>query len=175
MDHRGPSPALQRNAIAKPGVIKSGIVEGKKISKILLDTGCSRTLVHQDLVPAEKILEEAVAIRCAHGDTLLYPLAQVSMVVDGISIEAEAAVSSTLPMGVLLGTDTKEQLMELLMDNTQVGEAYAVTTRAAKKKEEEEEKKTVEKERDHSVTPHTLEVHSVPLRTVCSRFNSAKP
>ena len=93
VDHRGPSPALQRNAIAKPGVIESGIVEGKKISKILLDTGCSRTLVHQDLVPAEKILEgEAVAIRCAHGDTLLYPLAQVSMVVDGIPIEVEAAV-----------------------------------------------------------------------------------
>ena len=43
---------------------------GKPVDNILLDTGCSRTLVHQSLVPKEKLLEgEAVAIRCAHGDS----------------------------------------------------------------------------------------------------------
>ena len=36
---------------------------------IVLDTGCSRTMVRQDLVAEEKLLEgEAVTIRCAHGD-----------------------------------------------------------------------------------------------------------
>ena len=44
----------------------------------VLDTGCKRTMVRQDLVPQEKILEGDVAtIRCAHGDTVLYPLANI--------------------------------------------------------------------------------------------------
>ena len=98
VDHRGSLPALERKAVTKPGVMKRGIVEGKWSQEILLDTGCSRTLVHQDLVPEEKFIEgEAVAIRCAHGDTTLYPLAQITMEVDGKTIEVEAAVSSTLP------------------------------------------------------------------------------
>ena len=40
----------------------------------------------------------AVTIRCAHGDTVLYPLAEVEMVVDGIPLQVEAAVSDTLPV-----------------------------------------------------------------------------
>lgn len=89
VDHRGPLPALKKKATIKPGVMKSGMVEGKQVNKILLDTECSRTLVHQDLVPEEKFLEgEAVAIRCAHGNTILYPLAQISMEVEGNPIES---------------------------------------------------------------------------------------
>ena len=52
------------------------IVEGQEVADILLDTGCSRALVRRDLVNEEKMLEgEAVKIRYAHGDTVLYPLA----------------------------------------------------------------------------------------------------
>ena len=95
--------------------MKEGVVEGKHVKNILLDTGCSRTIIHQDLVPENKIKDgEAIAIRCAHGDTVLYPLAQVHMEVEGRQIEIEAAVSNTLPMSVLLGTDT-EELAELLV------------------------------------------------------------
>ena len=50
----------------------------------------------------------AVAIRCAHGDTVLYPLAKISLEVEGQSIDVEAATSETLPMSVLLGTDILE-------------------------------------------------------------------
>ena len=40
---------------------------------ILLDTGCSRTLVQKDLVPKHKLLHgEVVAIRCAHGDMVYF-------------------------------------------------------------------------------------------------------
>ena len=105
-------------------------MEGKKVKDILLDTGCSRTLIHKDLVPASKIQEdEAVAIRCAHGDTVLYPLALISLEVGGHLIEVEAAVSDSLPMSVLLGTDTPE-LSKLLMEdsNRNEEEAFAVTT-----------------------------------------------
>ena len=96
------------------GNMKTGTVEGKSVSDILLDTGCSQTLVHQELVPEYKLKEgEAVAICCAHGDTVLYPLAEVTMEIEGKPIEIEAAVSDTLPMSVLLGTDNPE-LSELL-------------------------------------------------------------
>ena len=74
-----------------PGVIKPGAVEGKEIKIILLDTGCSRTMVKKDLVPEEKNLQgKAVAIRCAH--TVLYPLTQVQAKIDGTELDIEAAV-----------------------------------------------------------------------------------
>ena len=53
-----------------------------------------------------RLLEgEAVAVRCAHGDTVLYPLAEVAMEVDGVETRVRAAVSEKLPVSVLLGTD----------------------------------------------------------------------
>ena len=59
-------------------VKRKGLVEGKPVERILLDTGCSKTLVRQELIPKENILEEeAVTIRCAHRDTVLYPVAKV--------------------------------------------------------------------------------------------------
>ena len=52
----------------------------------------------------------------AHGDTVLYPLAKVNMEINGIPIEVEAAVSSTLPVSVLLGEDVPE-LKQLVGSN----------------------------------------------------------
>ena len=43
-----------------------------------------------DLVPPEKILSgDAVTIRCAHGDTVLYRLADLEMEMDGVYIQVE--------------------------------------------------------------------------------------
>lgn len=133
---------VRRQCASQPGVVKRGVVEGKEVDNILLDTGCSRTLVHQDLVPESKIQEsEVMAIRCAHGDTVLYPLAEISMEVEGrtITVEAavsEAAVSDTLPMSVLLGTDTPELADLLVRSNSKESEvALAVTTRAGSRKQ----------------------------------------
>ena len=36
-------------------------------------------------------------IKCAHGDVVLYPLANVDMEVDGLKVKVEAAVSGRLP------------------------------------------------------------------------------
>ena len=132
---------VRKQAVAQPGVVRRGTVEGRKVDNILLDMGCSRTLVHQSLVPKEKIEDgEAVAIRCAHGDTVLYPLAKISLEVEGRPITVEAAVSSTLPMSVLLGTDNPE-LSTLLEESSEEPEqAFVVTTRAASRRMEEEEK-----------------------------------
>ena len=65
MDYRGNATVkmqqTKRNTMS--GVAKSGVVEGKFVQKILLDTGCSRTLIRKDLVPPKKILQgEVVAI-----------------------------------------------------------------------------------------------------------------
>ena len=126
--------------LTQVGVKRAGVVEGNCVDNILLDTGCSKTLVRQDLVPKEKLLEgEAIAIRCAHGDTVLYPLAQVEVTIGGQSVDVTAAVSETLPMDVLLGTDVPE-LGKLLGVDLGHSEALAVTTRAQAKQREEQEK-----------------------------------
>jgi len=57
---------------------RCGVVEGRAVTDVLLDTGCSRTLVRKDLVPQNMMIDgAAVTIRCAHGYTILYPLAMV--------------------------------------------------------------------------------------------------
>ena len=56
--------------------------------EILLDTGCSQSLVRREFVLAERILDgEAVAIRCAHGDTILYPMADIRVVIGEKSLK----------------------------------------------------------------------------------------
>ena len=149
---------LWKQAGAQPGVVRRGTVEGRKVDNILLDTGCSRTLVHESLVPKEKMEDGgAVAIRCAHGDTVLYPLAKISLEVEGRPITVEAAVSSTLPMSVLLGTDNPE-LSTLLEESSEEPEqAFVVTTRAASRRMEEEEERKAREVRECGVQPNSLE------------------
>ena len=63
MDHKGQSILKKTQVLSNPSVSKVGLVEGKQVKSILLDTGCSRTLVRKDLVPQHKLLHgEAVAI-----------------------------------------------------------------------------------------------------------------
>ena len=145
----------------KTGVSKAGLVEGKAVDDILLDTGCSRTLVHRSLVPKEKLLEgEAVAIRCAHGDTVLYPLAQVEVEIEGQSFEIQAAVADRLPMAVLLGTDVPQlpELLsgELLGSETKIENALVVTRARARQQLEEAAEQQLREQRS-GVQPTTLD------------------
>ncbi len=50
--------AKQRPVVApqKRDILRSGLVEGKTVTDIVLDTGCSKTRVRQDLVPAGKFV-----------------------------------------------------------------------------------------------------------------------
>ena len=63
--------------MGRPEMVRSGLVEGRQVKGILLDIGCSRTLVWQDLVPMEKRTGGRVSIRCAHGDVVSYALATI--------------------------------------------------------------------------------------------------
>ena len=79
------------------------------MTDLVLDTGCSQTMVRRDLVPEARKLEgEAVTVRCAHGDTVVYPLADVQLKVAGTHFTVRAAVADCLPVSVLLGTDVPE-------------------------------------------------------------------
>ena len=112
---RCPSRALYSEGRQCPGVEgmlpdngtihRSGTVDGSPVTDILLDTGCTCTLVHQRLVPRRRKTNGEVVIRCAHGDEVRYPLTVVEIAVGDQVFKVEAGVSHTLPVSVLLGTD----------------------------------------------------------------------
>lgn len=109
-------------------------------------------------MPESKLKEgNAVAIRCAHGDTVLYPLADITMEVNGRQITVEAGVSETLPMSVLLGIDNPE-LVEMLQVNgkEEIADGFAVTTRAEAKKNRAEEAERQRREKASGVRPTSL-------------------
>ena len=160
MNYHGKSFMVKKQCCTQTGVVRKGVVEGKNVDNILLDTGCSRTLVHHSFVPEAKIQEgRAVAIRCAHGDTVLYPLANISLEVEGQPITVEAAVANNLPMSVLLGTDNSK-LPELLKQrsNGREDQALAVITRAEGQKQKKEEERNASQARECGVQPNSLDV-----------------
>ena len=65
-----------------------------------------------------------------HGDTVLCPMAEVEMEVDGCTIHTVAAVCNTLPMDVLLGTDVVEldSLLRKVEDQSRKGSLVLVVT-----------------------------------------------
>ena len=105
---------------------------------------------------AQRKATGGAVVRCAHGDTVLYPMAQVCLEVDGYKINTAAAVSNTLPMAVLLGTDVAELLTLLncrtLRGNVETSEAF-VMTRAASRRKAEEEREQARRERSSGVQP----------------------
>ena len=82
-------------------------VEGPTVNDIIVDTDCTQTMVHEDPPPTSyNATGETVQIRCAHGDATSYPLAYVHLDVEGVKLQVTAAVSQTLPVSVLLSTDS---------------------------------------------------------------------
>ena len=92
---------------------------------VLLDIGCPRTVVRKELVPQKMIDGAVVTIHCTHGDTVLYPLVMADIEVRGKKMAVGAAISETLSMSLLLGTDVTE-LGELLGAHSPEKEAGAL-------------------------------------------------
>eukprot|EP00731_Ephydatia_muelleri_P035196 Em0104g2a len=57
-----------KDTLLERNVTRRGTVEGTKVQDIILDTGCSRTLVRKDLVPPSKWLEERAVVINHGGD-----------------------------------------------------------------------------------------------------------
>ena len=150
----------RRRAGGRP-MYKAGKVEGQEVTDILLDTGCSRTMVHRNLVAMEKVIVGKVAtITCAHGDTKLHPLALVEVELDGAHIQVEAALSEELPVSVLLGTDVPELTHLISRTGSSINlvsqEQVMVVIRAKAKQQLEEELIRKEKELLSGAQPNTL-------------------
>ena len=97
-------------------VLRLGVVSGFLVDDLLLDTGCSKTIVPRDLVGEEQWLKgESTIIQCAHGDAIAYPLANIKLEIQGKPVLVNAAVSDTLPQSVLVGTDVPGMLEMLQM------------------------------------------------------------
>ena len=151
---------------------RSGVVNGQKVEDIVLDTGCSRTMVHSRLIPSDQLLEgDGVVVRCVHGDSALYPLCNVRIELEGHYIQVVAAVSDTLPTSVLLGTDVSE-LGNLL--GTKIAprttfpseqRAYMVTTRAKGAAEASKEQEERSNEKKSGVNPNPVAVESSSTST----------
>ena len=68
----------------KNTILRQGLVNGILVDDLLLDTRCSRTIVRRDLVEDEQWLDgESTIIQCTHGDAMAYPLAEVSVEIEG--------------------------------------------------------------------------------------------
>ena len=105
---------------------------GQFVDDIILDTGCSRTLVRSNLVGKERLSsEKSVTVQCAHGDVVEYPVVTVEIRVQGIRVTIEPAVSDKLPHSVLLGTDVPELVSWLKKENN----ALMVVTRSQSRRQ----------------------------------------
>ena len=146
---------------------QKGVVEGTEVNDVVLNTGCARTLIHRRLVPdGKKIPGKATTLRCAHGDTVLYPLANVELQVEGIPLHIKAAISDTLPVSVLLGTDVPE-LGQLLRTNphtihTVGADEALVVTRAKARELEQTRLEQLQKEIECGVQPTSLSPEHQP-------------
>ena len=142
----------------KEGLYRAGAVNGQRAGEILLDTGCSRTMVHSRFVCKEELLKESTVVRCAHGDFTEYPMAKVYIEVDGQEFSTVAAVSSNLPVDVLLGTDmpTLGTLIQGGWSSQSTGTAMAVTTRSRARREALTEETDYQKQQKSGVRPTPL-------------------
>ena len=65
---------LQNGTLIKQ-LKRLGKIGDEEVIKIVLDTGCTRTLslIRRDLVSRDQLIEGAVVpIRCVHGDTVVH-------------------------------------------------------------------------------------------------------
>ena len=90
------SDGIGEEASRSSDVYRSGNVNGVPVEDILLDTGATRTLVREDLVPTRSRVDGKVTILCAHGDSVTYPLAETHIRVAGLELTLTAAVHSPL-------------------------------------------------------------------------------
>ena len=143
---------------SKDGPTCSGTVEGQATEDILLDTGCSRTMVRTDLVvPSSVSSTQQVVIRCAHGEAVSYPTALVNMEIEGLQVCVEAAVCKSLPVSVLLGTDVPERFTLLSRVRSQEDSGMAMVTRSKFKQQQLEAREEQVRDLQSGARPTSLE------------------
>ena len=113
-------------------------------------------MVRSDLIDKKKIVDgETITIQCAHGDTVVYPIAEVELQVEGRLITVEAAVSDSLPRSVLLGNDVLEmsELLEQKTTSKHKGKALMVVTHRQAKMQQEREAVMQQRQKESGARP----------------------
>ena len=110
------------------GSYRTGRDNNQLVHDVVLDTGASRTMVRKEMVSEDdltlgrqQLFGVPMGMLCS-----IYPLAIVEILVENYTMEVEAAVSTTLPVSVLVGTDIPK-LKTLLQGED---ECMAVMTRS---------------------------------------------
>lgn len=83
-----------------------GVVIGDRPCVALLDSGSDRTLIRQDSLPRDVVFcGGTVDVFCIHGDKVAYPIAEVTIQVNGQQYTLLVGVFEHLPYQVVLGCD----------------------------------------------------------------------
>ena len=117
-----------------------GKVDGRPV-RMLVDTGCDRTMVRASIVQESKWdVEDKAKVLCVHGDTVSYPSAMVNIEKDGVVTPMKVTLAPELPSGldVLIGRDL---LLQTEVEKSEETCLPVVTRAQARKQEEEEYKK----------------------------------
>ena len=138
-------------------VFRTGTVFGTLSSDICLDTGCSQTLVHSSLVPREKLLDETIDIRCAHGDIVSYPMAVAPICIDSEQYTVHVGVSCSLPHSVLLGTEVPGTVCHLADEDAA---DVLIVTRAQRLRQEREEALRLERRLESEVKTEVMDLNT---------------
>ena len=110
--------------------LRHGTLEGRLV-RILVDTGCDRTMISAGQVPSSKVDHSTVVpVLCVHGDTMQYPTAWVELRLGQWRERCHVVVAPNLPVDVLLGTDTYP------MERAEVVQSLAVWTWSKQRKME---------------------------------------
>lgn len=106
-------------------------MDGRPV-QMLVDTGCNRTIVSATAVKTAKPDPGSkVSVLCVHGYTRFYPTAKVKLTSRSWSKEATVAVTSNLPVAVLLGRDIYGQA--IMPGEGDVARGWAVVTQSTAK------------------------------------------
>ena len=112
--------------------LRRGTLEGQP-ARILVDTGCDRTMISAGRVLSSKVDHSSVVpILCVHGDTMQYPTAWVELQVGQWRERCHVVVAPNLPVDVLLGTDVYP------MERVEAKQSLAVWTRSKRRQMERE-------------------------------------
>uniref|UniRef100_A0A8C6URA0 Gypsy retrotransposon integrase-like protein 1 n=1 Tax=Neogobius melanostomus TaxID=47308 RepID=A0A8C6URA0_9GOBI len=86
--------------------LTTGVVVDDKPCIALLDSGSDRTLIRQDSLPKDVVFcGGTMDIVCIHGDKVRYPIAEVTIQLEGQSYVLSVGVLEHLPYQIVLGLD----------------------------------------------------------------------
>ena len=148
-----------------------GTINGIKSKELVLDTGIDRTSLLPKFVSEDELNGKTVIMANASGGRRSYPVAEVTIRLDGDIYHVKAAVSSNLPVDALLGQDIflekhlarqmtwreKKELHSVLAEELVDGRQLAVLTRAQVREQlnvESRDKDQCEGELEIATTTH---------------------